>query len=591
MARNKYDIDELLEADFNSKQFLRALHYVKKYAISLSGALLLSILSTVAGLISPLLIRDITDLYIPAQDTHGIVRVAVIYVGILITTTACNLFRNFLTNYAGQHIVRDMRRDLFVHLQKLPFTYYDSRPHGKILVRVTNYVGAVSNFLTSGLVSFVIDIFSIAIIAVFMFALDWRLTLVSLLGVPFIILTVGILKPKQQRAKRIYNNKSSNFHAYLNESIIGIRITQIFSREDFNQEIFHRLATENKDSWQKRTRLNLVVSAVIDNISIIFTCLLYIAASWLITGGNLQLGVLLAMTRYSSRFWNPIVNLGNLYSQLAEVGAYLERIFETMNEPVDIQSLPGAEKRLLTGEVRFDQVCFEYEKGHRVLDNVSFTAKPGERIALVGPTGSGKTTVVNLISRFYDVTEGTVLIDGLDIRKHDLHSLRSQMGIMLQDTFLFSGSIRDNIRYGNLDATDEEIEQAAKAVCAHDFIMHTTQGYDTVISERGQSLSAGQRQLLSFARTLLCKPKILILDEATSTIDTQTEKLLQEGIKALMHGRTSFIIAHRLSTIQDCDRIMYIENGRIMETGNHEKLLEQKGYYYRLYTSQATETH
>ena len=589
MARNKYDIDETLEAKFDMGRLRHALRYTLKYALPLTITLILSAASSVINLIGPLLIKDVTDKYIPEKDINGMIKVGITYIFIIVFTTLFNAIRGYLTNYAGQHIVADMRHDLFAHLQKLPFSYYDGRPHGKILVRVTNYVNEVADFLTSGLVNFVIDVFSIIIIMLFMLSLDPLPALITIMGIPFIAIVVGIIKPLQHKAKRTYNNKSANYHAYLNESITGIRITQVFSRENFNQEILNRLAGENKSAWMKRVRLQFLVPVFIDNISIIFTCILYYVSAILLNQGTMMLGTLLAMTRYAGRFWAPIINIGNLYSELAEIGAYLERIFETMDEPVDIQSLPGSKEYDIKGDVSFKDVSFEYEKGRTILHEICFDLKNGDNIALVGPTGSGKTTIVNLISRFYEVTNGNIFIDGKDIREYTIASLRSQMGIMLQDTFLFSGTVRDNIRYGNLEATDEEIEQAAKAVQAHDFIISLSNGYDTEISEQGQSLSAGQRQLLSFARTLVSHPKILILDEATSTIDTQTEKLLQEGIKVLMKGRTAFMIAHRLSTIRSCDRIMYIENGNIAETGSHEELMEKKGLYYNLYTSQLEE--
>ena len=372
------------------------------------------------------------------------------------------------------------------------------------------------------------------------------------------------------------------------ESINGIRVTQSFVREKENSGIFNRLSDGYRQSWMRAVRFNFMMGPTVDVISAVTTAFLYVAiVDMAMSGGTASVGVLVAFTGYISRFWSPITTLANFYNSLLTAISYLERIFETIDEPVAVKDAPGAvEMPPIIGKVTFDHVSFSYEESIKTLDDVSFTAMPGESFAIVGPTGAGKTTIVNLLSRFYNIGSGTVYIDDTDISKVTLHSLRTQMGVMMQDSFIFSGTIMDNIRYGNRTATDDEVILAAKTVCAHDFIMQMEDGYYTQVNERGSRLSAGQRQLISFARALLADPKILILDEATSSIDTETEIILQKGLNELLKGRTSFIIAHRLSTIQNCTRILYVDKGKIQESGSHEELLLNKGPYYNLFMSQ-----
>jgi ATP-binding cassette subfamily B protein len=354
-----------------------------------------------------------------------------------------------------------------------------------------------------------------------------------------------------------------------------------------NLNILEQLGEKYRTSWMKAVSSSFILGPIVENISVLVTCLIYMAGiSWI--AGGVSLGVIVAFTSYTGRFWGPINNLSNFYNQIITAMAYMERVFETMDEKPSVADVPGAyEMPPIKGKVEFENVNFSYEKdGKLILENISFIANPGESIALVGPTGAGKTTIVNLLSRFYNINSGKILIDGINIEEVTLKSLRKQMGIMLQDTFIFSGNIIDNIRYGKLDATEDEVIEAAKAVMAHDFIMDIEGGYYAETSERGSTLSEGQRQLISFARTLLADPAILVLDEATSSIDTKTEIAIQKGLERLLQGRTSFIIAHRLSTIKNASRILYVDNGKIIEQGTHEELIAQKGAYWRLYTGQ-----
>ena len=510
--------------------------------------------------------------------------------GTILVNVGFTAIRSLIMAKVSQNIIHDIRKDLFDHLQVLPFSYYDNRPHGKILVRVISYVNSVSDVMSNGILNFIVEIINIIFIIVFMFQVSVPLASITVAGLPVVIAFILFIKPKQRRAWQQVSNKNSNLNAFAQESIEGARVTEAFTRQKVNYGIMDRLSEASKKSWLKAAYISNTVWYTTETVSQIVFSLVYIAgAYWL--NPMATFGVLLAMGTYASRFWQPIVNLANIYNQFVNAIAYLERIFETMNEPAVIEDAPDAyELPAIKGEVEFKNVSFGYEPGQRILKNVSFKAKPGESIAIVGPTGAGKTTIVNLISRFYNIEEGQVLIDGNDIMKVTLHSLRSQMGIMLQDSFIFSGTIADNLRYGKLDATQEEMVHAAKMLHSHEFIMEMNRQYETEVKERGGGLSQGQKQLIAFTRTLLSDPKILVLDEATSSIDTATEKLVQDGINVLLKGRTSFIIAHRLSTIKSCDRIMYIDDGRIMESGTHDELMAKKGYYYDLYMAQYDET-
>ncbi len=586
MARNKYNVDETLDTEFNIHHLLRGLVYIARYKKLLIGAFTFSLISSVCGLLLPLITQNAIDVFIPNKAINRLLMAGAGVILIVLTQAVCNRSRSRCSAIAGQSIIRDIRTDLFVHLQDLPFDYFDSRPHGKILVRVINYVNNVSDFLTNGMINILLELINLILIAVFMLSLHWRLALVVFAGLPVFIFYIFAIKTKQRRAWQLQANKQSNFTAYLSESINGERVTQSFAREEFNAGINRELSEQARDSYMKAATISHSVWPVCFILQKVIVYAIYLIGI-LSMRDSIAIGLLIAMTSYANRFWTPIQNLSNYYNQMINTVSYLERIFQLMDEPVSVTDPEGAtELPPIRGEVRFDHVIFEYEKDRPILKDVSFTAKPGESIALVGPTGAGKSTIINLISRFYNIKSGAVLIDGYDIANRTLKSIRSQMGIMLQDTFIFSGSIIENIRYGRLDATDEECIAAAKQVRADDFISQMPNGYYTEVDERGDMLSAGQRQLLSFARTLLSDPRILILDEATSSIDTNTELLVQEGIKQLLKNRTSFVVAHRLSTIKNSDRIMYISNGMIAESGSHDELMEKKGLYYQLYTSQ-----
>ncbi|EAF2051858.1 TPA: ABC transporter ATP-binding protein [Listeria monocytogenes] len=586
MARNKFDIDEELETAFSAAHLKRILVYVKPYQKSIYITLFVILLANVATMIGPYLTKIVIDDTIPNKNMTQLFWIAVIFIVSVIVTGLCMRYRIRSITLIGQDILKDMRTAIFGHLQKLPFSYFDSRPHGKILIRVVNYINMLSDLLSNGLINLISDILSVIVTLGFMLMIDPVLTLYSLALIPVLFVIVMVIKTAQRKAYQVLSNKQSNMNAYIHESIAGIKVTQSFSREEENFEIFTEVSNEYRRSWMKAVKIQFLLWPGVQNIAVMTTCLIYFVG---IKGYGVDVstGTLIAFIGYVGNFWNPVINIGNFYNSLITATTYLERIFETMDVEPDIKDRPNAKKMPpIVGNVDFKDVYFRYEEGVDILKGINFHVDAGESIALVGPTGAGKTTIINLLSRFYNINSGEILVDGENVEEVTLRSLRSQMGVMLQDTFIFSGTIIENIRYGKLDATEEEIIAAAKVVRAHDFISGLKDGYYTEVKERGSTLSAGQRQLISFARALLADPKILILDEATSSIDTQTEILLQEGLERLLEGRTSFIIAHRLSTIKNSSRIFYIDNGRIQEAGSHEELMAQHGYYYNLYQSQ-----
>ncbi|MDR2596224.1 MAG: ABC transporter ATP-binding protein/permease [Treponema sp.] len=584
--QNRYDMDEYLDEKVSLFNVKRVLGYLIRAKGPLRLSLIFSIFASISGLVGPLFIKTALDEAVPNKDFHQLLLMGAYLTASIVVSVALSAVRNILVAKAGAGIIHDIRQDLFAHLQKLSFSFFDSRPHGKIFVRVVPYVNSVSDALSNGIINFVIEVLNIFFIIFFMYKVDPHLATVIVIGLPLLALFIWTIKPAQRRAWQAVSNKGSNINAYIQESLDGVRVTQAFDRQDKNLEIMNGLADERNNVWMKAIYISNTVWCSTESISQLVWSFVYImGVFWM--NPMASFGMLLVMGNYAWRFWQPIINLANIYNTFITAMAYLDRIFDTIAEPVTIQDIPNAvEFPFVRGHVEFRNVSFSYDGVRKVLNNVSFNGHPGQSIAIVGPTGAGKTTIVNLLSRFYNIEEGQVLIDGQDIMKVTLHSLRSQMGIMLQDSFLFTGTIADNIRYGKLDATDEEIRAAASLIGANQFIEKLPDGYDTRITERGSGISAGERQLLAFTRTLISNPRILILDEATSSIDTGTEQLVQEGIQTLMKGRTSFIIAHRLSTIRNCTQIMFVSDGQIVESGTHEELMAVKGRYYELCLAQ-----
>ena len=586
--RNTFREDEDLEEQIDFGDIKRIGAYLKPY-LRQGVIILAAVLSMSAIAVAiPYMTKTMIDTVIPSKDPVRLFALGAVFLLAIVVYELLLRYRTVAITQVGQLMLKDMRRDLFTHIQTLPFSYFDSRPHGKILIRVVNYVNTLSDTLSSGLINVIADIFTFLLTLVVMFVIDWRLTLWSLVLMPLLVLYVLVLQRFQRRAYQRLSNKQSNLNAYIHESIAGVKTTQTFVREREQFHTFQEQQGQVRSSWMRAVHIQYLMWPGVQNISTITIALIYYLGITGLGGVQVTTGMLIAFVGYANNFWNPIINIGNFYNQLITCSAYLERIFETLDVHPEIEDRPGAmELPPVEGRVDFNDVVFKYEPGGRnILNLVDFHVPAGSTVALVGPTGAGKTTIVNLLSRFYDVTEGSVCVDGHDVRDVTLASLRRQMGVMLQDTFIFTGNVRENIRYGRLDATDQQIEEAAKAVHAHEFIMELPDGYDTKVEERGSTLSAGQRQLIAFARVLLADPRILILDEATSSIDTRTEEALQAGLAHLLKGRTSFVIAHRLSTIENADQIFYIDHGQIVEHGTHQELLAKRGAYYRLHESQ-----
>ena len=584
MARMLRQIDdEAIERPFDKSQFIRLLQYMKPYKKHVLLALVLMVIATACSLGQTFaLSRAVSDLQkeTPVLPTMLLVSM-VIMAGL---GALCTRNRARLMDTAGRKAIAKLRQDLFDHIQHMSFSFFDTRSAGKLLVRVINDVNALNDLFTNGIVNVLIECLTMVLLLVIMLVVNWKLTLIAMCILPILIFIMFKLKREMRKRWQRVRMKTSSMNGYLHESLAGMRVTEAFVREDENQDTFEMVNNEIRERWMRAVQINNSFWPALDVTGTLGTVLVYYFGVKFMGAEvhPLTLANLLLMMWYLGRFWEPLNALSNFYNSVLSAMASMERIFEIMDTPSDIQDKEGAKDLPpITGRVTFDNVTFAYDPEKVILKNVSFEVKPGQTIALVGPTGAGKSTVVNLISRFYDVNGGAVKIDDHDVRDVKLRSLRKQMSVMMQDSFIFSGTIMDNIRYGKLDATDEEVMEAAKAVHAHDFIMEMPKGYMTEVSERGSSLSVGQRQLISFARALLNDPKILILDEATSSIDTHTEILIQKALDVLLRGRTSFVIAHRLSTIRNADCIMVIQDGHIAEAGTHDELIKIKGGHYR----------
>ncbi len=582
MAFNSYKDDEVSVEKSKIQTLKRLFGYLLAYKWQILLVLVIMGYGVAVSLVNPLIMESAIDDYIGQQDLKGLYRLLIVALVINLVLVATVKLRMYIMAKVCNRILLTIRQELYTHIQTLDFHFFDSRPTGKILSRIIGDINSLKDVLSNCVTTLIPDGLTVVAVIVIMIWKNPKLAFASLLTLPLMAVATCYIEFKAHPRWQLFRKKSANLNAFIHEDMAGIRIIQSFHAQGETEDTFDELIAEHRVSFFDAVRLSDAFGSVIDLSWGIGCILLYFTGIVILGVGQVSVGTFIAFASYLNMFWQPIHNISNFYNI-----AGAERIFEILDTPPAIADASEViQLPEIVGEVVFSQVDFSYDNKIKVLDDVSFTIRPGETIALVGPTGAGKSTIVNLISRFYDVQGGTVKIDGHDVKKVSIESLRRQMGIMTQDNFLFSGTIRDNIRYGRLDATEEEIVAAAQAVNAHEFIMKLEKGYDTELSERGGGLSVGQKQLLAFARTMVSDPKILILDEATSSIDTKTELLVQDGIEHLLAGRTSFVIAHRLSTIQKADRIFVVDDGRIIEEGNAAQLMARKGAYYQLYMAQ-----
>lgn len=594
MAVNSFREDEQMDASDTGKVVLRLFGYLRDYKKDVVIVLIAMAVTVGISLLNPLLIEEAIDHYVADKDMNGLLKLVAFAATVNLVYVVMVKVRIYVMSLISNNIILKVRNEVYEHIQTLSFSFFDSRPNGKILARIMGDVNSLKDVLAKAVTNIIPNTITIIGVIVIMLMKDWRLALAAMCTLPFMAIAIYMVEKSNHIRWQVVRKKGSNVNAYVHESIAGMRVVQSLNAQDETRAQFEKLTDEHRDSFIYACRVADLFFPVIDMSWGIGMMVLYLVGVKIIGVPEVSLGLLVAFGTYTGMFWEPIMNLSTFFNQLITNLSAAERVFDIMDTESDLTDEPDAfELPDIKGEVAFNNVSFTYDEGTesetKVLDNVSFTAKPGETIALVGPTGAGKTTIVNLISRFYDIQKGSITIDGYDLKKVTMNSLRKQMGVMTQDNFIFHGTVRENIAYGKLNATDEEIIRAAKAVDAHDFIMKMEKGYDTELKEQGAGLSIGQRQLIAFARTMISEPKILILDEATSSIDTHTELMVQKGIEALLKGRTSFVIAHRLSTIQNADRIFVIDQGGIREQGSPAELLEKKGAYYKLYMAQFAE--
>ncbi|MCL6591565.1 MAG: ABC transporter ATP-binding protein/permease [Firmicutes bacterium] len=579
--------DEYERRPFDGRLLKRVLAYLAPYRRQVAVTALLALLAIGAALALPYILKIGIDQYIAKKDPGGVIRVALLYLGVAVVQYWGARWQGLLMVRIGQRAIFDLRRDLFQQTQSLSLNFFDRQKSGRIMLRITNDISALEELLSSGVSTAFADSVTLVGLLGVMLWLDWRMTLIICVTLPLIIWVAVFLRNRMLKVSREMRRQLSGVNANLNESLMGIRVTQAFGREEVNAGLFRNVNRRHFEAAMKFVPLNAFFWPWIGLLNTIGTASVLLVGGFLLLSGAITLGIIAAFMNYINRFFQPIQNLSNLFNVVSTAMASCERIFEILDLKPEVADPPKPQPvGRLIGAVEFRQVDFSYNGLEFALKGFNLEVKPGEVIALVGPTGAGKTTVINLLTRFYDPTRGQVLVDGKDLRTLSQAEYRKQIGVVLQDSFIFSGTIAGNIRYGKPEASREEIMAAAKTVGIHDYILSLPDDYDTQVQERGGGLSMGQRQLIAFARALIRDPRIIILDEATANIDTMTEQALQEALARLLKGRTAFIIAHRLSTIRNADRILVIDNGRLAEAGNHFELLKQNGIYAGLYESQ-----
>ena len=561
--------------------------YLKPHKAKTVIVILLMIFVMMCSIINPYLLQIAIDNHVENENVKGLLLIGLILLSLNAFAWILSRIRWKMISEVTNTVLLDIRKELYSHIQNLSFDFFDSRPVGKILARVVGDVNALKNLFNQSIQTVIPEGLSLICVCIAMMIMNFKLAVACMTLLPVLAISMFYIETKSRKRWNDFRSKRSNLNGFTHENFSGMKVVQAFAKEENTEKTYKEMVRKEKNAFLQAIKLNDLFWPLVELSWGVGTLIVFAVGYRLVISGEIQIGKLIAFSMYTGMFWRPITNLSSFYNTMITNFAAADRIFDILDIKPDIENIPEAiDIGKISGKVEFEDVSFAYNNGSEVLSKVNFKVNKGDRVALVGATGAGKTTIISLLSRFYDPSNGKILVDDKDIKEVKLESYRSQMGIMLQDTFLFSTSIMENIRYGRLNATDEEVIEAAKAVNAHDFIMRMEKGYETEVNERGSRLSLGQRQLVSFARALLANPRILILDEATSNIDTETEKLVQEGIEKLLQGRTSFVIAHRLSTIRDCDKIMVVENGGISEMGSHEELLAKRGVYYNLYMAQ-----
>jgi ABC-type multidrug transport system fused ATPase/permease subunit len=569
----------------------RLIDYLKPHSGLLIIAGLMMVFNSLFQILGPYLTGRAVDAFIGEGDLQGLSRMMLLLLGAYVGGLITRGVQTLATVTMGQRVLYRMRERIFEHFQRLSLDFFDRRETGDLMSRLTNDTEAINNTLNMGLPQFLGNILFLIGVLIAMAALDWTLALISMSVLPLMFASTLFFSKRVRAASRRSREKLGEVSSELEENISGVKVVQAFGREEQTAREFRQVNAQNRDANVQAQTVTSAFRPTLDIFSTVGIALVLGFGGVMALQGDITVGLIFAFLGYVRRFFQPVRAIGMLYAQVQTAIAAAERIFELLDVPSKVEDQPGAEYLdTVAGGITFEDVTFAYEEGEPVLRDVSFKVKPGEMVAIVGPTGAGKTTMVNLLMRFYDVDEGRVLVDGQDVRRVQKESLRDQVGMVLQDTFLFAGTIMENIRYGRLDATDDEVFAAAGIAGADEFIQRLPDAYATVLNEQGASLSLGQRQLIAIARAILADPRILVLDEATSSVDTRTERVIQAGMSTLMKGRTSLVIAHRLSTIREADQVLVLYDGQIIERGTHQSLLQAEGFYHSLYMSQFGET-